>query len=150
MEIRDPIHGPIPVTPGEQAVIDSPWFQRLRRIKQLGFAELAFPGATHNRYLHSVGVMHLAGQAFDAVFRGADWLPAADRNRVRQVLRLAALCHDIGHAPLSHTSESLFPAIRELNLPLLKGADSQAQARHEHYTLKLLLDSDLADVIRTR
>ncbi len=149
MEIRDPIHGPIPVTSGEQAVIDSPWFQRLRRIKQLGFAELAFPGATHNRYLHSVGVMHLAGLAFDAVFRSADWLPAADRARLRQLLRLAALCHDIGHAPLSHTSESLFPTIAELGVPLLKGADSAAQARHEHYTLKLLLDSDLTDVVRT-
>ncbi len=148
MEIRDPIHGPIPIAPGEESVIDTPWFQRLRRIKQLGFAELAFPGATHNRYLHSIGVMHLAGQAFDAVFRGADWLPDGERARLRQLLRLAALCHDIGHAPLSHTSESLFPSISALAVPLLAGADSPKQARHEHYTLKLLLDSDLADVIK--
>ena len=148
MEIRDPIHGPIPVNAGEQAVIDSPWFQRLRRIKQLGFAELAFPGATHNRYLHSVGVMHLAGQAFDAVFRHAEWLSGAERGRFRQLLRLAALCHDIGHAPLSHTSESLFPPLSELNVPLLQVADGTAQARHEHYTLKLLLDSPMSDTIR--
>ena len=66
MEIRDPIHGPITVDEVETAVIHSPWFQRLREIKQLGFSELTFPGASHTRYLHSLGAMHLAGLAFDA------------------------------------------------------------------------------------
>ena len=83
MEIRDPIHGPIAVSPAETAVIDSRYFQRLRSIKQLGFSELTFPGASHSRFLHSLGAMHLAGQAFDAVFRETPWLNQADRIRFR-------------------------------------------------------------------
>ena len=59
-EIRDPLHGAIPVDSHERAVIDSPYVQRLRGIRQLGFAHLPFPGATHSRYNHSLGVMHLA------------------------------------------------------------------------------------------
>ncbi len=147
MEIRDPIHGSIPLSPGEAALVSSPFFRRLRRIKQLGFADLVFPGAVHNRYLHSVGVMHLAGLAFDAVFADTEWLRGAERARLRQTLRLAALCHDIGHAPLSHSSEALFPSIAALQIPHMVGADSDKQARHEHYTFKLLLDSSLTPLL---
>lgn len=147
MDIRDPIHGNIELNAGEQAVIESPYFRRLQRIKQLGFADLVFPGAVHTRYLHSIGVMHLAGHAFDAVFEDADWLPRSDRKRLRQILRLAALCHDTGHAPLSHTSEALFPSIAALQIPHMRGADSPKQARHEHYTFKLLMDSSLTVLI---
>ncbi|MCO4760036.1 MAG: HD domain-containing protein [Myxococcales bacterium] len=147
MEIRDPIHGNISVSDGEQAIIESPFFRRLRRIKQLGFADMVFPGAVHTRFLHSIGVMHLAGQAFDAVFRDATWFGADDRARLRQTLRLAALCHDTGHAPLSHTSEALFPTIAALAIPHMDAADSTKQARHEHYTFKLLMDSELTPVV---
>ncbi|MCX7979405.1 MAG: HD domain-containing protein, partial [Bdellovibrionaceae bacterium] len=69
MEIRDPIHGSMYYSDAEVAVLDTVEFQRLRTIKQLGFAEFSFPGATHNRYLHSIGVGHLAGLAFDSIFR---------------------------------------------------------------------------------
>lgn len=148
MEIRDPIHGPITVDEIETAVIHSPWFQRLRDIKQLGFSELTFPGASHTRYLHSLGAMHLAGLAFDAIFRDADWLPAADRTRLRQTVRLATLCHDLGHPPLSHTSEVLLPTVREVDVPHLNSAQLDEQATHEHFTLKLLLDSGLTEVLR--
>lgn len=148
MEIRDPIHGAIHLNPAEVAIVENPYFQRLRRVKQLGFAELAFPGATHNRYLHSIGAMHLAGHAFDMAMRNADWLPNAERIRLRQTLRFATLCHDVGHAPLSHASEVLFPTIGELAVPGLAGVDPSRQARHEHYTLKLLLDSELGDTLR--
>ncbi len=147
MDIRDPIHGNIQVNDGERAVIESPYFRRLQRIKQLGFAYLVFPGAVHTRFLHSIGVMHLAGCAFDAVFKDATWLAGEDRGRLRQILRLAALCHDTGHAPLSHTSEALFPSIAALQIPHMRGADSPKQARHEHYTFKLLMDSSLTTVI---
>ena len=68
-EIRDPIHGAVPVDDVEIAIIDHPFIQRLRGIRQLGFSHLPFPGATHTRYNHSLGVMHLAGRAFDACFR---------------------------------------------------------------------------------
>jgi uncharacterized protein len=148
MEIRDPIHGGIELEPAEAAVVESPFFQRLRRVKQLGYAELVFPGACHNRLLHSVGVMHLAGVAFDVALKDADWLPTGDRQRLRRILRLAALCHDVGHAPLSHASEVLFPTIGALDVPKLKGDDPTRQARHEHYTLKLMLDSQLSSLIR--
>lgn len=148
MEIRDPIHGGIELDQAELAVVESPYFQRLRRVKQLGFAELVFPGACHNRFVHSVGVMHLAGQAYDVALKDADWLPTEDRRRLRSILRLAALCHDVGHAPLSHASEVLFPTIGALAVPGLEGDRPERQARHEHYTLKLMLDSPLADVIR--
>ena len=66
MEIRDPIHKGIPISAAELAVADHPWVQRLRRIAQTGFAHLPFPGATHSRFSHSLGVMHLAGRAFDS------------------------------------------------------------------------------------
>lgn len=147
MEIRDPIHGPISLSPVEQQVLRTRAFQRLRSVKQLGFAELVFPGAAHNRFLHSLGVMHLAGAAFDAVFRHASWMPDDDRARLRQTLRLAGMLHDVGHAPLSHSSESLFPSIGKLALPGVYSRDPERQARHEHYTLKLLLDAPLGAVV---
>ena len=70
MEIRDPVHGAIEVTPQEAAVLDAAAFQRLRNIKQLGFGEFSFPGAVHNRYIHSVGASHLAGTVFSNIFKG--------------------------------------------------------------------------------
>ena len=69
MEIRDPIHGSIELSPLEVAICDSAEYQRLRFIKQLGFTEFSFPGATHNRFLHSIGTCHLAGKAFDSIFK---------------------------------------------------------------------------------
>ena len=68
-EIRDPIHGAIQADSQELTIIDHPAVQRLRGIRQLGFSHLPFPGATHTRYAHSLGAMHLAGQDLDACFR---------------------------------------------------------------------------------
>src|SRR5690348_16468445 len=70
MEIRDVIHGAIRVDSSELPVIDSRYFQRLRQIKQLGFAEYSYPNATHNRYIHSLGAMETATQAYDTIFGG--------------------------------------------------------------------------------
>src|SRR3954467_6949431 len=114
MEIRDVIHGSIRIEPDERAVIDSAYFQRLRQIKQLGFAENSFPSATHNRYIHSLGAMQTASRAFETIFAKAE-LP--NREGFRSALRLAALLHDIGHGPLSHTTEIAMPDVRELKLP---------------------------------
>src|SRR3954451_23066938 len=72
MEIRDVIHGSILIDSSELPVIDSKYFQRLRQIKQLGFAEYSYPSATHNRYIHSLGAMHTATQAFDTIFAGPE------------------------------------------------------------------------------
>ena len=116
MEIKDPIHGTIEVNAAEVAVLDSREFQRLRAIKQLGFAEYSFPGATHNRYLHSLGVMHLAGRAFDSIFRHYDFSSPSVKVRLRQAVRLGALLHDIGHGPLSHTTEEVMPSVESLKI----------------------------------
>ncbi len=152
IHIRCPIHGTLPVSVREIKLIDHPTFQRLRSIKQLGFADLAFPGATHTRYSHSLGAMHLATRLFDRLFPvGGDGvvaeLPARVRARFRQSVRLAMLFHDLGHAPLSHTTEVLMPAVGELGLGTFAGDDVRRRASHEDYTLKIVLDSPLGELL---
>ena len=152
-EIRDPLHGAIPVSGRERAMLDHPLFQRLRHVRQLGFSDLSFPGATHTRYLHSVGAMHLAGIAFDVVFDGpaAADVPPERREDLRALLRTAALLHDSGHAPFSHASEFAMPPVRELAIPLyLEHPDRyppDRQATHEDYTIKLITDSSLTRLV---
>lgn len=161
MEIRDPIHGSIVINDAEVKVLDSLAYQRLRMIKQLGFAEFSFPGATHNRYLHSIGVCHLASLAFDAIFKDFDFSRSEVKIRLRQVTRLAALLHDIGHGPLSHTTEEVMPLLSELNLKIYdqrrndiplsdKSRAQDRQANHEDYTIKFITDSTLTKVLQTQ
>src|SRR5690606_13480364 len=109
MDIRDPLHGSIGLNAAERAVVDSAAFQRLRNIKQLGFGELSFPGATHSRYIHSIGAFHLSGIAFDSIFKTFPFSSNDSSKRFRQALRLAALLHDVGHGPLSHSTEEVMP-----------------------------------------
>lgn len=152
MHIRDPIHGAIEITVDERALLDSPQYQRLRNVKQLGFADLAFPGATHTRYAHGLGAMAVATRVFDAL-SGKLELEPADRDRFRQTLRLAVLFHDLGHAPLSHATERIMPPVARLNVPDWVQSDKRRgdrRADHEDYTLKLVLDSGLAAEIDKR
>ncbi len=146
MRIRDPIHGSLTVSDEETRVIDSPTFQRLRHVRQLGFGDLAFPGATHTRHAHSLGAMHVASRLFDAITARSD-LPVATRDRFRIAVRLAVLCHDIGHMPLSHASESIAPPRAALRLPSWMGGEEAGQASHEDFTAKLLIDSSLSGLI---
>src|SRR5436189_5461110 len=114
-EIRDPIHNFIRVETPERKVLDSRPFQRLRHIHQLAMTYLVYPGATHRRFEHSLGVMELAGRVFDIVTdpshihsqaRGVfPDLSGAQREYWRRALRMAALCHDLGHLPFSHAAE---------------------------------------------
>jgi len=116
-EIRDPIHVFIRLDTDERSVLDSRPFQRLRYVHQLALTYLVYPGATHRRFEHSLGVMELAGRVFDIVTARdnvdsamRDLLPTDDALRYwRRVLRMAALCHDIGHLPFSHAGEELLP-----------------------------------------
>jgi len=147
MHIRDPIHGAIEITPEERALVDSPQYQRLRNVKQLGFADLAFPGATHTRYAHGLGAMAMATKVFDAIAPELD-LDLDDRARFRQTLRLAVLFHDLGHAPLSHATEAIMPQVAALRVPDWAREPGNRRAGHEDYTLKLVLDSGLAAAIR--
>jgi uncharacterized protein len=149
IEIRDPVHGSITLSDGETAVVDSAEFQRLRAVKQLGFADISFPGATHTRFLHSLGVCHLAGLTFDQVFKSFKFSNAAARNRLRQVFRLGALLHDVGHGPLSHTTEEVMPPVKDLAVPVYKGRKLDGlKATHEDYTIKYLTDSPLTEILK--
>ena len=147
MHIRDPIHGAIELTPEERALVDSPQYQRLRNVKQLGFADLAFPGATHTRYAHGLGAMAMATKVFDAIAPELD-LELDDRARFRQTLRLAVLFHDLGHAPLSHATEAIMPQVADLHVSDWAREPGDRRAGHEDYTLKLVLDSGLAAAVR--
>ena len=106
---RDPIHGFIHADSLERALIDSRPVQRLRSIRQLGFTSLVFPGAEHTRFSHVLGAMDLAGRVYDALAsRNPDLLDNRPDSHDRRLVRVAALLHDIGHAPFSHSAEGLF------------------------------------------
>ncbi len=119
-EVRCPVHGTIPFTERERGIVNHPLVQRLRCISQLGLASLVFPGATHSRFNHSLGVMHLAGRVFDQIGPSLDREGSAGaetRSYWRTVVRLAGLLHDAGHPPFSHTFEPLLPNKGALPLP---------------------------------
>jgi len=138
VEIRDPVHGSIAIHDAEIEILEHPFFQRLRNIKQLGFSEYVFPGATHTRYLHSIGVMHVSTMVFDSLFKNSQ---DKELLRLRETLRLGCLLHDIGHAPLSHSTESVMPNISALKLPKRFHPKKDHQASHEDYTIKSITDS---------
>lgn len=141
MEIRDPVHGSIAIHDTEIEILEHPFFQRLRNIKQLGFSEYVFPGATHTRYLHSIGVMNVSTLVFNSLFRDQY---SKDILRLKESLRLACLLHDIGHAPLSHSTETVMPMVSSLHLPQqFIGGDRQAT--HEDYTIKSITDSSFTE-----
>ncbi|HEX8360971.1 MAG TPA: HD domain-containing protein [Longimicrobium sp.] len=120
--MRDPIHIFVRLTSDERRVLDSTPFQRLRHIHQLALSYLVYPGAAHKRFEHSLGVMELATRIFDVVTDPdnvsdeiRELLPAVhtrqSREYWRSVVRMAALCHDLGHLPFSHAAErDLLPA----------------------------------------
>ncbi len=109
LSIRDPIHGFIRTDALESALLKSRPMQRLRFVRQLGLTFLVFPGAEHSRFSHVLGTMHLAGRVYDALAAKSDGLLDPDtRAPARRLVRVAALLHDIGHAPFSHTAEDLF------------------------------------------
>ncbi len=147
MHIRDPIHGAILINDDEKPIIDSQFFQRLRCIKQLGFGELAFPGATHTRHAHSLGAMHIGSRVFDAVFARSS-LGERQRLRLRQAVRLAMLCHDIGHLPLSHASEHMAPLRACLYLPDWIPCSPSLHGCHEEIAASILLNSSLTPALK--
>lgn len=138
-EVRDPIHTFVRYDSAERKVIDSRPFQRLRHIHQLAMTYLVYPGATHRRFEHSLGVMELAGRVFDVVTH-QDATSKKIKRELRELtqprtlrcwrraLRMAALCHDLGHLPFSHAAE------KEL---LPKGWS------HELITKKIILSGEM-------
>jgi uncharacterized protein len=137
-EIRDPIHVFIHLNSDERRVVDCRAFQRLRHIHQLAMTSLVYPGATHRRFEHALGVMELSGRVFDIVTTDRnltdevrDIIPNPDDLYYwRRVLRVAALCHDIGHLPFSHGPEELLPN----------------GYKHENLTVDLLRSSEMEEI----
>ena len=136
--IRDPLHDLIEfdAEPFEQAlwqIIQTRPFQRLRRIRQLGFSEFVFPGATHTRFAHSLGVFHTARKLMKAIERNSD---TKMRTREREVALAASLVHDVGHGMFSHSFESVG---KKLSLPM---------ARHEAVSERLIRDSEISEIFK--
>jgi len=126
--IFDNVHGFIPLTQVECDIVNHDLFQRLRNIKQLGLLEYVFPGAIHNRFNHSLGVMHIADKMVITLQKKEHLIESSD---TRQIIRLAALLHDIGHYPLSHIIE----------VPVRKGAKArfhQLPPPEGHLEVKIL------------
>lgn len=117
-ELRDAIYGFVSFNDWEKQIINHSAFQRLRRIKQLAFTDMVYPGANHTRFEHSIGVMHLATLMYEAIIADdenkkllAEYMSYDDAGlkRDKQLIRLAALLHDVGHAPFSHPAEDVMP-----------------------------------------
>ncbi|MCX2742816.1 HD domain-containing protein [Mangrovivirga sp. M17] len=122
---NDPVYGFISVPYGLPLnTVDHPYFQRLRRIKQLGLAELVYPGALHTRFHHALGAYHLMGLALQQLrYKGHD---ISDEEF--EASQMAILLHDIGHGPFSHALEySLMPGIRheEMSIQIMKRLNEQ-------------------------
>jgi len=126
--IHDSIHGTNMFSGHEIALLDLPIIQRLRRISQTDVASLVFPAATHNRFEHTVGVATIAGNMVDALFKAKNpLLDGIDRDYIYNNCRVAAILHDCGHGPFSHSSEQIFkPHLSEIKRsnPRLAGASA--------------------------
>jgi HD superfamily phosphohydrolase len=105
-EFNDPVWATISLTPFESIIVDTPLFQRLRRIRQLGVVHWIYPGAVHTRFEHSIGAVHQITQLVDAINRtGSRNANARIEEDKAAFLRFAALCHDLGHGAMSHVTE---------------------------------------------
>ena len=126
--IHDPVWGTVEIHRHECCILDSPLLQRLRQIHQTGFVYATYPSASHTRFEHTIGVMHLAGRIASALIkRHADF---ADE-RTEQKVRLAALLHDTGHSAFSHTSEEIYETRDDLKKLLGVGGEFQGKGAGE-------------------
>jgi HD superfamily phosphohydrolase len=105
--IKDPIHGYIEVYPHELSIIDTPPFQRLRRIYQDTAVHYVYPCATHTRFSHSIGVMHIAGHFTFSLLNQISDVSVEEKQRLYFLMRLWGLTHDIGHGPFSHQFDDI-------------------------------------------
>ncbi|NHJ87056.1 MAG: HD domain-containing protein [Asgard group archaeon] len=127
--IKDPIHGYIFINNLDKELIDTKYFQRLRRIKQLSGSEFVYPGANHTRFEHSLGVSFLAERMAESLKNDEDVeLEESDL----QFTKTAALLHDIGHGPFSHTFEALL---------------SKIDKNHEDLSRWIILNSEITGIL---
>src|SRR5581483_661567 len=101
----------------EVVLLDSPLLQRLRRIRQLGVVHYVFPGATHTRFDHSIGVLHRTASLVSATKAALSQagIGISISDETERALRLTGLCHDIGHGLMSHVSENALEGDRTVN-----------------------------------
>src|SRR3954465_14686929 len=103
--IRDPLHNNIRLDPLARELIETPAFQRLRYVRQLGLAFLVYPGATHSRFEHALGTYHLARRSLALMDEANNLVGIADDEQA--IVTAAALLHDLGHYPFSHALEEI-------------------------------------------
>ncbi|MCD7781948.1 MAG: HD domain-containing protein [Methanosphaera sp.] len=121
--IRDSIHGDLHLSDYELKIVDTVEVQRLRRVKQLGFTNLIYPGANHTRFEHSIGTLYLADKLARKLELDED---------IVELLRVSGLLHDIGHAPFSHVSERAM------------------KHRHETICKEIVKDSSITDIVKEK
>ena len=122
--IFDPVHKYIEIDTELLYIIDTPEFQRLRKIKQLGIAYHVFIGASHNRFEHSIGVSYLCGLLMKNIKEKQPELYLTDRDII--LVKIAGLCHDLGHACYSHFFDDYFLKNK------LQGTEKEQWAHHEY------------------
>ncbi len=109
--IRDSVHGLCEIDAALRPVLDTAELQRLRWIRQTGLAYLVFPGAEHSRFSHALGAYSVADRVFGHLRASADdlrgWMPSTLDEDLKRAFKIAALCHDLGHTPLSHLFEPM-------------------------------------------
>jgi HD superfamily phosphohydrolase len=127
-KIYDAVHGFIRFNSLERMLIDSEPFQRLHHIHQLGISYIVYPGATHTRFEHSLGTMELSTRILEKICSKKFNLP--DAGYWMQIIRLAALCHDLGHLPFSHDAEKVL----------------LGEAGHEGWTMKAIESQHLKPI----
>ena len=138
--IRDVVYGFIELDAQECQIVNHAAFQRLKWIKQLALTDMVYPGATHTRFEHSLGVMQMATDMYDCIvgnnsnkemLKTIFCLEDSGIGRYRKLIRLAALLHDIGHPPFSHSGEDLMP---------LDPCDPNKERRykHEQYSITII------------
>ncbi|TLU98962.1 HD domain-containing protein [Dyadobacter luticola] len=127
--INDPVYGFISISSDLlYDLVDHPYFQRLRRIKQLGLADVVYPGALHTRFHHALGAMHLMGQALKALQEKGHMIWELEF----EAAQAAILLHDLGHGPFSHVLESvMMPGVahEDVTLVLMKDINRQMNGR---------------------
>jgi HD superfamily phosphohydrolase len=159
--IRDPIHGNIQLTPVEFDILQLPALLRLHDIHQTGVAHLVYPGAVGTRFTHSIGTMHVASliayQLLESIGRDAatDLFPGydpSDLSGIVQLVRIAALLHDVGHGPFSHTTEEVMRwVMRETHRAEWDAtlsdwgwkAEPDRFPIHEYFSTRLILDGKI-------
>jgi HD superfamily phosphohydrolase len=124
--IFDPVHHFIELSTAEARLLDAPVMQRLRRLRQLGLAYLAFPSAEHSRFTHALGALAMGTRAFDELVRHgrAFFGDESDVAYQRRLVRAALLLHDVGHGPFSHACEAVLGVAHEARTSELLGLEN--------------------------